>query len=56
MNGVELARVAKRERPKLGVIVTSGFYGREELPKGANFSRKPWSAVDLISKIQRAAV
>jgi CheY-like chemotaxis protein len=55
MNGMELARVAKRERPRLHVIITSGFYGREELPKGANFLSKPWSAVDLVSKILRAA-
>jgi DNA-binding NtrC family response regulator len=55
MNGMELARVAKRERPKLGVIITSGYYDREELPKGANFLNKPWSAVDLVSRIKRAA-
>ena len=55
MNGMELARVAKRERPNLRVIITSGFYDRDELPKGANFLSKPWSAVDLVSKIERAA-
>jgi len=52
---MELARVAKRERPNLRVIITSGFYDRDELPKGANFLSKPWSAVDLVSKIERAA-
>jgi hypothetical protein len=41
---MELARVAKRERPNLRVIITSGFYDRNELPKGANFLSKPWSA------------
>jgi hypothetical protein len=54
MNAMELARVAKRERPNLRVIITSGFYDRDELPKGANFLSKP-SAVDLVSKIERAA-
>jgi CheY-like chemotaxis protein len=55
MNGMELARVAKRERPRLHVIITSGYYDREELPKGANFLNKRWSAVDLVSRIRRAA-
>jgi YesN/AraC family two-component response regulator len=55
MNAMELARVAKRERPNLRVIIRSGFYDRDELPKGANFLSKPWSAFDLVSKIERAA-
>jgi CheY-like chemotaxis protein len=55
MNGLELARVAKRRRPELRVIVTSGYFEREELPKGADFISKPWSASGLISKILRAA-
>jgi len=55
MNAMELARVAKRERPNLRVIITSGFYDRDELPKGANFFSKPWSSGDLVSKSERAA-
>jgi YesN/AraC family two-component response regulator len=54
MNGLELACVTKRKRPQFHVIVTSGFYEREELPKGANFLSKPWSAFDLISAVVRA--
>ena len=55
MNGLQLARVAQTKRPKLRVIVTSGYYESGELPKDANFIGKPWSASDLISKIRRAA-
>jgi DNA-binding NtrC family response regulator len=55
MNGLVLAKIAKTKRPQLRVIVTSGYYEREELPRGADFLGKPWSASDLISKIRRAA-
>jgi hypothetical protein len=37
---MELVRVAKRERPNLRVIITSGFYDRNELPKGADFASR----------------
>jgi CheY-like chemotaxis protein len=55
MDGLELASVAKRKRPQLVVIVTSGWFDRAELPRDTTFISKPWSAVDLISKIQRTA-
>jgi hypothetical protein len=55
MDGLELASVAKRKRPQLVVIVTSGWFDRAELPRGTTFIGKPWAAVDLISKIQRSA-
>jgi two-component system, response regulator PdtaR len=55
MNGLVLAKIAQTKRPQLRVIVTSGYYEREELPRGADFLGKPWSASDLISKITRAA-
>jgi DNA-binding NtrC family response regulator len=55
MNGLVLAKIAQIKRPQLRVIVTSGYYEREELPRGADFLGKPWSASDLISKIRRAA-
>lgn len=55
MNGLELAQVAKRKWPDLRVIVTSGYFERGELPAGANFVGKPWSASDLVSRILRLA-
>ena len=47
MNGLELARVAKRKHPELRVIVTSG-QNEKELPTGAKFLAKPWCASDLL--------
>lgn len=55
MDGLELASVAKRKHPQLRVIVTSGYFDRKELPPGTTFIGKPWSAVDLISRIMRIA-
>jgi DNA-binding NtrC family response regulator len=55
MDGFELASVAKRMHPELHVIVTSGYFDRKELPQGTTFIQKPWSAIDLISKVMRAA-
>jgi CheY-like chemotaxis protein len=55
MNGLELAQVARRKWPELRVIVTSGYFERGELPAGANFLGKPWSASDLVSRIMQLA-
>jgi len=55
MDGLDLATVAKGKHPHLQVIVTSGYFARAELPQGTTFLPKPWSAVDLISKVTRAA-
>ena len=55
MDGLVLAKIAQTKRPQLRVVVTSGYYEREELPRGADFIGKPWSASDLISQIERAA-
>jgi CheY-like chemotaxis protein len=52
MNGLELARVAKRNWPDLRVIVTSGYLG-EDFPS-ADFLSKPWSASELISRVEQA--
>jgi DNA-binding NtrC family response regulator len=55
MNGFELSLVAKRKWPELRVIVTSGFFDREEVPSGTNFLPKPYSAADLVTRVRRAA-
>jgi CheY-like chemotaxis protein len=52
MNGLELARVAKRNWPNLRVIVTSGYFAGD-FPSAA-FLRKPWSASELVSRVEQA--
>jgi CheY-like chemotaxis protein len=52
MNGLELARVAKRNWPALRVIVTSGYFAGD-FPS-ADFLRKPWSASELVSRVEQA--
>jgi CheY-like chemotaxis protein len=52
MSGLELARVAKRNWPALRVIVTSGYFAGD-FPS-ADFLRKPWSASELVSRVEQA--
>ncbi len=55
MNGVELAHIARRYNPGIGVIVTSGRPLRQELPDGAQFWAKPWAPLDVIREAERMA-
>jgi DNA-binding NtrC family response regulator len=55
-DGVELAYIAKRRNPALGVIVTSGKPLRRELPDGAKFWAKPWVPLDVIREAERMAL
>ncbi|MGN1286762.1 MAG: response regulator [Bradyrhizobium sp.] len=48
MTGVELAHVAKKYKPDLDVIVTSGKPLRQRLPEGTLFWSKPWAPLDVI--------
>ena len=48
MTGVELAHAAKKHKPDLDVIVTSGKPLRQRLPDGALFWAKPWAPLDVI--------
>ncbi|MBO4224024.1 response regulator [Bradyrhizobium neotropicale] len=52
-DGVELAHIAKRRNPALGVIVTSGKPLRRQLPDGAKFWSKPWAPLDVIREAER---
>ncbi|MBV8848233.1 MAG: response regulator [Methylobacteriaceae bacterium] len=52
MSGLDLARTVKRNWPDLRVIITSGYFAGD-FP-GANFLRKPWSAAELISRVEQA--
>jgi CheY-like chemotaxis protein len=53
MDGVELAHVARKYNPELGVIVTSGNPLGRELPEGAQFWAKPWAPLDIIREAER---
>lgn len=48
MTGIELAYAAKKYKPDLDVIVTSGRPLRQRLPDGALFWSKPWAPLDVI--------
>jgi CheY-like chemotaxis protein len=56
MDGVELAYVARKYNPELGVIVTSGKPLGRELPEGAKFWAKPWAPLDIIREAERTMV
>jgi CheY-like chemotaxis protein len=56
MDGVELAHVARKYNPELGVIVTSGNPLGRELPEGAQFWAKPWAPLDIIREAERTMV
>jgi DNA-binding NtrC family response regulator len=56
MDGVELAQILKARFPKLAMIVTSGNPGNrlESLPPSAVYLAKPWLALDLLMRAERA--
>jgi two-component system, cell cycle response regulator CpdR len=54
MDGVELAYIAKRQNPKLDVVVTSGQPLRQQLPDGAKFWAKPWAPLDVLREAEIA--
>jgi DNA-binding NtrC family response regulator len=56
MDGVDLAKAVHQELPEVSVIVTSGQAGPRlsELPPGVDFVRKPWRAIDLLIKAEKA--
>jgi two-component system, cell cycle response regulator CpdR len=53
MDGVELAHIARRYNPEMGVIVTSGKPLHQELPDGVKFWAKPWAPLDVIREAER---
>jgi CheY-like chemotaxis protein len=48
MNGVDLVAEARRMRPDLKVILTSGYRDEIEVPSGVPFLSKPWRLKDLV--------
>jgi len=55
MNGFELALVAQRKWPKLRVIITSAYFDQSDLPTGTDFLHKPWTAPELLRRVNPAA-
>ena len=53
MDGVELAHIARKYNPEIGVIVTSGRPLHQELPDGVRFWAKPWAPLDVIREAER---
>ena len=51
MSGPELAEVAKRLRPALKIVLTSGYVGQEDVPSHVCFVPKPWRAQDIAEAI-----
>ncbi|HEX2727673.1 MAG TPA: response regulator [Beijerinckiaceae bacterium] len=55
MNGIMLATIVRARWPHIGVVVTSGALpdgARLELPPGARFIRKPYTAGVLVAEIR----
>jgi two-component system, response regulator PdtaR len=42
MSGPELAGAVGGRSPNIRVVLTSGFVGEEDVPKGSTFVPKPW--------------
>src|SRR5215213_10337437 len=54
MSGPELAQVARRLRPDLRIVLTSGYVSRDDVPDGIPFVPKPWRTGDLADVVGRA--
>jgi DNA-binding NtrC family response regulator len=56
MDGVELAQILKAKFPRLTMIVTSGNPGSRlgNLPPSAVYMAKPWRALELLMRAERA--
>jgi CheY-like chemotaxis protein len=56
MDGIEFATKVHEEMPDVPVIVTSGAGGEriKELPAGVHFLSKPWRALDLLVRAEKA--
>jgi CheY-like chemotaxis protein len=55
-SGFELAHRTRERWPYIGIIITSGrrWPGRGDLPEGAVFLPKPWTAEQLARLVQEA--
>ena len=57
MDGVDLARIVKRDWPWIRVLVTSGNAGDRvsALPRDARFIPKPWRALDVLIEAEKVS-
>src|SRR3954462_12845916 len=55
MSGPDLAQVARRLRPDLWIVLTSGYVSRDEVPDDIPFVPKPWRAGDLVQVVRSAS-
>ena len=51
MDGFELAEAARRLRPDLRIVLTSGYVGRDEVPEDVAFVPKPWRAEEVAGAV-----
>ena len=54
MSGPELAQVARRLRPDLRIVLTSGYVSWDDVPAGITFVPKPWRTGDLADVVRCA--
>src|SRR3954454_15581259 len=54
MSGPELAQAARRLRPDLRIVLTSGYVSRDEVPEDIPFVPKPWRTDDLAQVVRPA--
>src|SRR3954453_20294071 len=52
MSGPELAQAARRLRPDLRIVLTSGYVSRDDVPDGIPFVPKPWRTGDLADVVR----
>ena len=55
MSGPELAQAARRLRPDLRIVLTSGYVSRDEVPGDIPFVPKPWRTGDLAQVVRSAS-
>src|SRR3954466_11681525 len=53
MSGPELAEAARRLRPDLRIVLTSGYVGPTDVPTHFTFVPKPWRADDIAGAVIR---
>jgi len=54
MSGPELAHVARRLRPDLRIVLTSGYVSGDEVPNDIPFVPKPWRTEDFVQVVGSA--
>ncbi len=54
LNGLELAKIAAQQFPRMKLMVTSGYYDtiHQALPEGVKFLPKPWTLESLVGAIE----